>query len=115
MAWVSLDRFDDDLAVLLVSLASAYSRAGLGSAELVADMRGQVVPVLDRIAPRMVAEFRASPVPFVLMLDDLHELQSSGCHDVLGMVILLAFAGAARLSVHQGDVKEAHRELARAM
>ena len=87
VAWVSLDRFDDDPAVLLVSLASAYCRAGLGSADLVADMRGQVVSVLGRAAPRLVSEFRASPVPFVLMLDDLHELQSSGCHDVLGMVI----------------------------
>jgi len=87
VAWVSLDRFDDDPAVLLVSLASAYCRAGLGSADLVADMRGQVVSVLGRAAPRLVSEFRASPVPFVLMLDDLHELQSSGCHDVLGLVI----------------------------
>jgi len=87
VAWVSLDRFDDDPAVLLVSLASAYCRAGLGSADLVADMRGQVVSVLGRAAPRLASEFRASPVPFVLMLDDLHELQSSGCHDVLGMVI----------------------------
>ena len=87
VAWVSLDRFDDDPAVLLVSLASAYCRAGLGSADLVADMRGQVVSVLGRAAPRLVSEFRASPVPFVLMLDDLHELHSSGCYDVLGLVI----------------------------
>ena len=43
--------------------------------------------VLGRAAPRLAAEFRASPVPFVLMLDDLHELQSPACHDVLGMVI----------------------------
>src|SRR5215472_1351714 len=32
VAWVSLDRLDDDPAALLVSLASAYCRAGLGSA-----------------------------------------------------------------------------------
>ena len=36
VAWASLDRFDDDPAMLLVSLASAYCRAGLGSADLVA-------------------------------------------------------------------------------
>ena len=94
VAWVSLDRFDDDPAVLLVSLASAYYRAGLGSADLVADMRGNVVSVLGRAAPRLVSEFRASPVPFVFMLDDLHELQSSGCHDVLGMVISAIPAGS---------------------
>ena len=38
VAWVSLDRFDDDPAMLLVSLASAYCRAGLGRAGLVAGL-----------------------------------------------------------------------------
>src|SRR5262249_22673983 len=48
VAWVSLDRLDDDPAALLVSLASAYCRAGLGSADLVADMAGPGVSVLGR-------------------------------------------------------------------
>jgi LuxR family transcriptional regulator, maltose regulon positive regulatory protein len=87
VAWVSLDRFDDDPATLLASLASAYCRAGLGSHDLVLDMRGHGVSVLGRAAPRLAAEFRASLIPFVLMLDDLHELQSPACHDVLDMAI----------------------------
>src|SRR5689334_534102 len=41
VAWVSLDRFDDDPAALLASLAAAYRRAGLGSADLVADVAGR--------------------------------------------------------------------------
>jgi len=88
VAWVSLDRFDDDPATLLASLASAYCRAGLSSSDLISDMRGRHDgSVLRRAAPRLAAEFRASPVPFVLMLDDIHEVQSPACHDVLGMVI----------------------------
>jgi LuxR family maltose regulon positive regulatory protein len=87
VVWVSIDRFDDDPAMLLVSLASAYRRAGLGSADLVADVGGPGVSVLGRAAPRLAAEFCVSPVPFVLMLDDLHELRSPVCHDVLGVVI----------------------------
>jgi LuxR family transcriptional regulator, maltose regulon positive regulatory protein len=87
VAWVSLDRLDDDPAMLLVSLASAYCRAGLGSADLVADMTGPGVSVLGRAAPRLAFELRASTVPFVLMLDDLHELRSPACHDVLGVLI----------------------------
>jgi LuxR family maltose regulon positive regulatory protein len=83
---VSLDRFDNDPAALLASLASAYVRAGLAGPDLVADMRGQGVSVLGRAAPRLAAEVRTSPVPFVLMLDDLHELRSPACHDVLGLV-----------------------------
>ena len=87
VAWVSLDRFDDDPVTLLTSLASAYFRADLGSADLVSGMRGQGVSVLGRAAPRLAAEFRANPVPFVFMLDDLHDLQSPACHDVLSLVI----------------------------
>src|SRR5215471_6599731 len=86
VAWVSLDRFDDDPATLVVSLASAYCRAGLGGADLVAD-KGGPGWVLGRAAPRLAAALRASPVPFVLMLDDLHQLQSPACHEVLGAVI----------------------------
>jgi len=86
VAWVSVDRFDDDPGVLLTSLAAAYCRAGLASRDLMDDL-GPGVSALERAAPRLAAEFRASPVPFVLMLDDLHELQSPACHDVLGVVL----------------------------
>ena len=41
VAWVSLDRFDDDPAMLLVSLASAYGRANPDRADLVADVAGR--------------------------------------------------------------------------
>jgi LuxR family transcriptional regulator, maltose regulon positive regulatory protein len=87
VAWVSLDRFDDDPALLLTLLASAYARVSPASAGLVADVGGIGLSVLGRAAPRLASAFRTSPVPFVLMLDDLHELQSPACHDVLGVVI----------------------------
>ncbi len=87
VAWVALDRFDDDPATLLTALAAAYCRAGLASRDLIQDVGGSRTSALDRAAPRLAAEFRASPVPFVLVLDDLHELQSPACHDVLGAVI----------------------------
>ena len=87
VAWVSVDRFDDDAAVLLTSLAAAYCRAGLASRHLIDDVAGPRSSTLERAAPRLAAEFRASPVPFVLMLDDLDELQSPACHDVLSVVL----------------------------
>jgi LuxR family transcriptional regulator, maltose regulon positive regulatory protein len=85
VAWVSLDRFDDDPAALLPALASAYARISPGDTDLVADVRG--VSVLGRAAPRLGSAFAATPNPFVLMLDDLHELQSPACHDALSVVI----------------------------
>ena len=87
VAWVSLDRFDDDPRTLLTLLASAYVRVSPGSADLIADMGGLGVSTLGRAAPRLAAALRTSPVPFVLMLDDLHELRSPACHDVLSVVI----------------------------
>ncbi len=87
VAWVTLDRFDDDPAALLTVLASAYARVAPGEDALVGEMGGLGVSVLGRAAPRLASAFRTSPVPFVLMLDDLHELQSPACHDALGIVI----------------------------
>lgn len=86
VAWVSLDRFDDDPAALLGLLAAAYGRAS-GRTDLVIDVGGVGVSVLGRAAPRLASVFRTSPFPFVLMLDDLHELRAPACHDALWIVI----------------------------
>ena len=87
VVWASLDRYDDEPAVLLALLASAYARVFPGHAGLVADMAGLGVSTLGRAAPRLASALHASPVPFVLILDDLHELHSPACHDVLGVAI----------------------------
>ena len=87
VGWVSLDRFDDDPRLLLTLLASAYAEVSPSQADLIADVGGLGVSSLGRAAPRLAAAFRTSPHPFVLMLDDLHELQSPDCHDVLSVAI----------------------------
>jgi LuxR family maltose regulon positive regulatory protein len=86
VAWVSLDRFDDEPAQLLVSLAIAYCLAGLGGADFVDGMGRPDWPAPGRAASRLAREFRAG-APLVLMLDDLHELNSPACHDILGVLI----------------------------
>ena len=87
LACVSFDRFDDDPVALLQLLASAYARIDPGRADLAVEVRGVGASVLSRAAPRLAAAFNACPVPFVLLLDDVHELRSPDCHDVLGLVI----------------------------
>jgi LuxR family transcriptional regulator, maltose regulon positive regulatory protein len=86
VAWVSLDRFDDDPAILLTLLASAFARITSGNADLVAEMTGVGASLLGRAAPRLATALRTSPTPFVLMLDDLHAVQAPACHDVLAVV-----------------------------
>jgi len=87
VAWISLDRLDDDPSVLLFLLASAYERAVPEHAGLASAITGFGVSVLGRGAPRAAALFSRAPAPFTLLLDDLHELKSPECHDVLGVVL----------------------------
>ena len=87
VAWVSLDRFDDDPATFLAVLAAAYARVDPSRPGLVEEVGGLGMSVLGRAAPRLAAAFGACPAPFVLMLDDFHELALPACHDVLGLVV----------------------------
>jgi LuxR family transcriptional regulator, maltose regulon positive regulatory protein len=87
VAWVSLDRYDDDPATLLTLLASAYARVSPGNGDLVADMGGLCVDALGRAAPRLAAAFTSSADPFVIMVDDLQELHAPACYDALGVAI----------------------------
>ena len=87
VVWVSLDRFDDDAVTLLSLLASGYVRATGADPSLIADMRGHGASALGRAAPHLAATLGASPKPFVMMLDDLHELSSAASHDALSVVI----------------------------
>jgi LuxR family maltose regulon positive regulatory protein len=103
VAWVSLDRFDDDPTALLTVLASAYARVSPGNADLVADMGGLGVSALGRAAPRLASALRTSPAPFVFMLDDLHELRSAACQDVLGVVISGVPAGSQLVAASRSE------------
>ena len=86
VGWLSLDRFDDDPETVLRLLAMAYARVDPERTDLAAEVRGSGGPVLSRAAPRLAAAFASSPEPFVLILDDLHELHSAACYDVLDVV-----------------------------
>jgi LuxR family maltose regulon positive regulatory protein len=112
VAWVSLDRFDDDPAALLALLASAYARVVPGHDGLVADMGGLGVSVLGRAAPRLASALRTGSTPFVFMLDDLHELRSAACQDVLGVVISGVPAGSQLVAASRSE--QAHMPRLRA-
>nr|WP_184752406.1 LuxR family transcriptional regulator [Microbacterium thalassium] len=87
VAWVSLDRFDDDPVTLLTLLATSFARATGGRDDLAGDMRVPPSAALGRAAPMLAAALRSAPTPFVMMLDDLHCLESGVCDDVLTVVM----------------------------
>ena len=87
VGWISLDRLDDDAGRLLFLLASAYERAMPEQAGLAAAVKGLGAAALARGAPYVAAALSRAPTPFVLLVDDLHELRAPACHDVLGVVL----------------------------
>jgi len=94
VAWVALDRFDDNPIGLLILLAAAFVRAcGLDQA-LVDDMRVNVAAALGRAAPRLATALRTTRQPFVFLIDDLHALTSPACQDVLSVVLAGVPAGS---------------------
>ena len=109
VAWVSIDRFDDDPAALLTLIASAFAGSMPGMERLTDDVRGHGVSALGRGAPLLASVLRAAPEPFVLMIDDLHELRSAACHDVLGVVLVGVPRGSQVVVASRGEPPEVPR------
>ncbi|MET1020218.1 MAG: LuxR C-terminal-related transcriptional regulator [Microterricola sp.] len=109
VAYVSLDRFDDDAVTLLTLLATAFVQATGADASLVSSMHGHGAAALGRAAPRLAMALRTSPVDFVIMVDDLHVIASPGCHDVLGVVLGGVPAGSQIVTASRHE----HADLAR--
>jgi LuxR family maltose regulon positive regulatory protein len=103
VVWVSLDRLDDDPLSLLVVLATALARDHPERQGLVADMVGPDVSVLARAAPRLATALRDHPEPFLLALDDLHEIRSPACHDVLGLVVAAVPSGSQLVAASRDE------------
>lgn len=87
VAWVSLDRTDDDPSSLLSAIATASSPLSPAAASVVADMRGVGATALGRSAPLLAAALAAAGSDFVLFIDDLHRASSADCQDVLEVLL----------------------------
>ena len=90
-------------SALLFLLASAYERAVPEQAGLAAAISGLGVSALGRGAPRVASMLSRAPAPFVLLIDDLHELGSPGCHDVLAVVFAGIPAGSQVVTASRAD------------
>lgn len=87
VAWVGLDRHDDDPTALLALLALACSRFSPEVAAVAGEMRGPGPSPLGRSAPLLAAALARTSTPFVLFVDDLQEASSEGCGDALEIVL----------------------------
>jgi len=103
VAWVSLDRFDDDPIALLTLLATAFAEIAPSASRLGSDVRRLGGSPLGRAAPVVAAALKTSRTPFVLMLDDLHELRNPDCHDALSIVIAGVPPGSQFVAASRGE------------
>jgi LuxR family maltose regulon positive regulatory protein len=83
IAWLTLDDFDNDPAVLLAYLGAAYGRA-LGAAAS-AEVE-QPVPAGQAI-PRLLDRLHRTRRPVTLLLDDAHRLTDRASLDALAVLI----------------------------
>ncbi|MDF2509384.1 MAG: LuxR family transcriptional regulator, partial [Microbacterium sp.] len=87
VAWISLDRFDDDPIALLALIAAAFAEIAPSAVHLAADVRRLGGSPLGRAAPVVAAALKSNHAPFVIVLDDLHTIRNPECHDALSVVM----------------------------
>jgi LuxR family transcriptional regulator, maltose regulon positive regulatory protein len=90
VAWVSLDKSDDDPVRLWVYVIEAFRVVvpGFGDDPLEL-LQGSGAPdVLTQVVlPRLLNELQANDAELVLLLDDYHLISSPTCHQTLGFFI----------------------------
>lgn len=88
VAWISLDRADNNpqrfLAYLITALKSVSS--GLDD-EILSTISGSEPPAIDGILTKFVNEVAAAKTDFVLVLDDYHEITAESVHKAVNFII----------------------------
>ncbi len=106
VAWVTLDRRDDDPVVLLTYIAAAFDRVEQLDPAVFRAVAAAGTAMWTTSVPRLGATLMTAARPFVLVLDDVDELESRDCLDALaaladhipeGSRLVLASRGEAPL------------------
>jgi LuxR family transcriptional regulator, maltose regulon positive regulatory protein len=90
IAWVSLDRGDDDPGTLWWYVVHALKRAcpGLGVDEVVRALRVPVPDITGTVMPLLVHELAAFQAPVVLLLDDYQLIKEASLHEQTAFLLL---------------------------
>jgi len=88
VAWLSLDRSDNDPARFLTYLVVALQsiEPGFGQDTLTA-LQSPQAPPLASLLTGLINEIAAAPASFVLVLDDYHLIEAQPIHDALTFVL----------------------------
>jgi LuxR family transcriptional regulator, maltose regulon positive regulatory protein len=86
-AWLSIDHGDNDPALLVRYIAASMNQLELVDPDEFEALTFPGVPVLATVVPRLGSAFSSMGRPFVLVLDDVHNLNG---HDSLDVIRALA-------------------------
>jgi LuxR family maltose regulon positive regulatory protein len=86
-AWLSLDKRDNDPVVFLTYVAEALNADSTIDPAVFAALVGPGDSLWARGVPRLVAALGDRPGGFVLVLDDVHELENAQCLDALAAML----------------------------
>ena len=82
--WLTIDRRDNDPAVLLRNLAAAFERIAPGRALLEGAGASGVV---DALLPQLGSALSTAELPSVVVLDDVHLLRNGDCLDAVTRLV----------------------------
>jgi len=88
VAWLSLDRHDNDLGVFLSYVVKAIQTSLPGTYPNTAAMlNGLQLPPLELLTTSLVNETAVLPQPFLLILDDYHLIHNPDIHQLIDTLI----------------------------
>ena len=85
--WLTIDRGDNDPAVLLRNLAAAFERIEPGRQLLEAAGAARGPEVVDAVLPQLGSALSTAELPAVVVLDDVHLLENGDCLDAVTRLI----------------------------
>jgi LuxR family maltose regulon positive regulatory protein len=85
--WLTVDRRDNDPAVLLRNLAAALDRLEPVEGDLLDEVGARGAAAVDQVLPRLGSALSRAELPAVVVLDDVHLLQNLDCLDAVARLI----------------------------
>ena len=103
-AWVSVDEKDNDPIVLLTYVAAALDRVSPLDPSVFQALASPGVSIEGTVVPRLGAALATMDEPVVLVLDDLHLLDSPACLDAIAALVRHVPEGAQLALSTRGDL-----------
>ena len=85
--WLTIDRRDNDPAVLLRDLAAAFDRIEPVDRDLLDAVGARGAAAVDAVLPHLGSALSAAQLPAVVVLDDVHLLENRDCLDAVTRLV----------------------------